>query len=91
MDKDQILLDIAEKYKAVYEERNELGKLLKEFEKQHNEIMGLVIGVVNQHGGSVLLKKEFMPQLEVSEYKIKWVDMPEKEGIRLEVKHFTDD
>ena len=96
-EKDQLLLDIAEKYKVIYEERNELGKLLKEFEGKHNEMMGLLIGMINQYveysndlGWTLLLKKEHMPSLAVSEYRIKWVDVPEEEAIRLEVKHYTD-
>ncbi len=87
---DPLLIKIAEKYKEIYLKQAELERHLHEFETAHNEMMGLVIGVVRQHGGEMLLKKEYMPQLDVREYRIKWVDVPEEEGIRLEVKHFTD-
>ena len=89
-EKNQLLLDIAEKYKVIYEERNELGRLLKEFEGKHNEMMGLLIGMIRMHDSKVLLKKEHMPPLDVSEYRIKWVDVPEEEAVRLSVKHYTD-
>ena len=92
-EKNQLLLDIAEKYKVIYEERNELGRLLKEFEGKHNEMMGLLIGVLRQltkHGNKFLLYKSHMPPLDVKEYRIKWVDVPEKGAIEMEVKHYTD-
>ena len=96
-EKDQLLLKIAEEYKERVEERDEAMKGMQDFARQHAELLGLLIGLVNQFvkeelydTDELLLKKVYMPSLAVSEYRIKWVDVPEEEAIRLEVKHYTD-
>lgn len=86
----KFMLDLAEKYKKVYEERGALINDLKVLEDNVAELMGYLIGIVWQSGGAFILKTEHVPRIDVRDYRLKWVHMPEEEGIRLEVKHYID-
>lgn len=81
---------IAESYKRVYADRNELRVEVEKIWHQYNEMYGILIGVMRQLGGEFTLEKKYMPQFDLAQYKVRWEDAPELDAFLLAVKHYTD-
>jgi len=85
-----VLLKIAESYKRVHRDRNELIDMLARQTRQYNELYAILIAIVRQHDNVLLVKKEWFPQFDVAQYKVRWEECPEESALKLEVKHFAD-
>lgn len=81
---------MAESYMRVHADRNSLVTMIEGYQKQYNEMYGLLIGLLRQLEGKVILKRKFLPQLDYGQYKVRWEDAPEEEGVILELQHFSD-
>lgn len=87
---DPVLVRIAESYQRIHRDRDELIGVLERQTDQYNELYGILIAVVRQHGNSLLVKKEHFPQFDVTQYKIRWEERPEEAALLLEVRHYAE-
>ena len=90
--KDLPVLDrMAKSFLTVHADRERLAACVKDFETQHNELYLIMVALMRKLGNSVLVEREFYPVLDFREYILEWMDCPEEGGIRITVKHFSEE
>ncbi len=89
--KDLPVLDrMAKSFMKVHAERETLAACVKDFEKQHNELYLMMVGLMRQLGGEVVVLRDSYPVLDFREYILEWEDCPEEGGVKITVRHFAE-
>ena len=82
---------MARSFLKVHAEREMLAGYVKDFEKQHNELYLVMVALMHQLGKEVVVLKEHYPALDFREYLLSWEDCPEEGGVRVRVRHFSEE
>ncbi len=80
---------IAEDYIKLRVERDALGRMVKDFEQQHNELYGLLISILQDNDKELFVPMEAFHTLHFTEYKVSWEEV--EGGMLLKLRHFTDE
>jgi len=81
---------MARSYLKLHAERNALADWVEQFERQHNELYLIMVALLYQLGKEVVVEREHFPALDFREYLIGWEDCPELGGVKVGVKHMSE-
>jgi len=87
-DNQKVINRVMKSYMVACADRELLAKAVQDFEKQHNELYGLLITILRANGGQLAVDKAYWPPFPVGEYLVDWEDGGDE--LIVNVRHFSE-